>query len=180
MFMVCWKIIATVVTSVAAAFENVTDLLGILSANPVALFWGLTTGAIGYGTRSYFSYQGTRQRYHLALTENLYFQSLDSNAGVFFRLLDEAEEQECREVILAYFFLWRHATVTGLTHANLDNHVEEHLERCAQLKVDFETGAAMDKLERLHLVEKAGDRYRAIPINRAIEELGAAWDKAIH
>src|SRR5262249_55660423 len=81
MFMVCWKIIATVVTSVAAAFENVTELLGILSANPVALFWGLTTGAIGYGTRSYLSYQGTRERYHLALTENLYFQSLDSNAG---------------------------------------------------------------------------------------------------
>jgi hypothetical protein len=179
MFMVFWKIVATVVTSIAAAFEHLTDLLGILSANPAALFWGITSGAIGYGTRSYFAYQGTRQRYHLALTENLYFQNLDSNAGVLYRLLDDAEEQQCGEVILAYFFLWRHAGAEGWASATLDNHVEVHLERRARLKVDFEIGDAMAHLERMRLVEKVGACYRALAIDRAIAVLDAAWDNSI-
>jgi len=51
----------------------------------------------GYGYKSYHSHTVKKTRYSLQLTKSLYFQTLDSNAGVLFRLLDEAEEQECRE-----------------------------------------------------------------------------------
>src|SRR6185436_10749928 len=61
----------------------------------------------GYGIRSFYGYLQTKQKYQLNLTESLYYQNLDNNAGVLSRLLDEAEEQENREAILAYFFLWQ-------------------------------------------------------------------------
>src|SRR5262249_6070337 len=54
--------------------------------------WGLTAGTLGYGYKSYYDYQQTRQSYHLNLTQSLYFQNLDSNAGVITRLFDEAAD----------------------------------------------------------------------------------------
>jgi hypothetical protein len=138
--------------------------------------WTMAAAFGGYGYRSYYSFQVKKQNYTLRLTRSLYYQSLDSNAGVLTRLLDEAEEQECREVMLGYFGLWRHAPPEGWTAAQLDDYVERLLEQAAGLKVDFEIGDALAKLERLGVVERDGDRYRALPIERALERLDAAWD----
>jgi hypothetical protein len=173
--MATWKLIAALGWALMTLLDDFTALLGFVG-NPIAAFWAVATGAVGYGTKSYFAYQGTRQRYNLTLTESLYFGTLDSNAGVLFRLLDEAEEQECREAILAYFFLWRYAGDRGWTAADLDDYIELHLERYAKLKVDFEIGDAMEKLEKARLVEKRGDRYVAIPITKGLEVLDWAWD----
>src|SRR5262249_7934911 len=86
-----------------AAWNFVNDLFQNIGT------WGLAAGGIGYGYKSYYGYRQTKQRYHLTLTQSLYFQNLDSNAGVLTRLFDEAEEQECRAAILAYYCLWRYA-----------------------------------------------------------------------
>jgi hypothetical protein len=144
--------------------------------SPTWAFWGMATGTLGYGYRSYYGYQQTRQRYRLTLTESLYFQNLDNNGGVLVRLLDEAEEQECREALLAYFFLWRQAGERGWTAAELDDTVEAYLETTAGVKVDFEIGDALAKLERLEIVEKLADRYRARPLAVALRTLDREWD----
>jgi hypothetical protein len=95
---------------------------------------------------------------------------------VLFHLLDEAEEQECREALLAYYCLWRYAPPEGWTMSDLDDYVEMDLERLADIKVDFEIDDAMAKLERLQLVVKNGDRYVAVPIEQALERLDYASD----
>jgi hypothetical protein len=110
------------------------------------------------------------------LTQSLYYQSLDSNSGVFCRLLDEAEEQECREALLGYFFLWRSAGNKGWTSQELDDFVEKYLEEEAGLKVDFEIADALAKLERLGLVQISQSKYTAVPIGTALERLDQAWD----
>jgi len=92
--------------------EVVAEVIERTLSSPNTI-WALAAGGIGYGYKSFYGYQQTRQRYHLTLTQSLYFQNLDNNAGVLFRLLDEAEEQECRESLLAYYFLWRRAGDTG-------------------------------------------------------------------
>ena len=148
---------------------------GILSLNPLA-FWGPLSLVAGYGYKQWYGFQTTRQTYSLQLTQSLYYQNLDNNAGVLYHLLDEAEEQECREAILAYYYLWRFAGTDGWTAASLDDYVELDLERLAQLKVDFEIGDALDKLERLGLTQKNGDRYRALALDRALEALDYKWD----
>ena len=139
-------------------------------------FWGLLAALAGYGYRQYYGYQSTKTAVSLQLTQNLYYQNLDNNAGVLTHLLDEAEEQECREAILAYYYLWRYAGDKGWTAPDLDDYVEMDLERLAEIKVDFEIEDALGKLERLNLVEKKGERYVAVSIDKALENLDYAWD----
>lgn len=149
----------------------VTGVYGLLT------YVGLIVATLGYGVKSFFGYLRTQQKYQLSLTRNLYYQNLDNNAGVLFRLLDEAEEQECREAILAYYFLWHSAKGEGWTSQRLDEEIEEFLARETNVAVDFEVGDALDKLKRLGLVDTGSDGLlRAVAINRALELLDRAWD----
>src|SRR5439155_6675346 len=129
-----------------------------LSSTPQVMV-GLAMALFGYGYKQYSGYQSTRNIFHLRLTQSLYYQTIGNNLGVLFHLLDEAEEQECREALLAYYYLWRHAGQAGWRAPDLDDYVEMDLERLAKLKVDFEIGDALAKLERLHLVTRNGEAY---------------------
>src|SRR5205823_3825500 len=94
-----------------------------------------------------------------------------------YRLLDEAEEQETRETLLSYFYLWRYAGDRGWTAAELDDYVELDLEKRLNLEIDFEIGDALVKLERAGIAEVVGDRYRAVPLEQAQQRLDALWDE---
>jgi hypothetical protein len=174
------KLGASLLSSVAwiayKIFEELNTLtVALVESNPL-VFWGPLSLVAGYGYKQWSGYQASRQAYSLQLTENLFFQNLDNNAGVLYHLLDEAEEQECREAILAYFHLWRNAPPEGWTSGQLDDYVELDLERLANLKVDFEIEDAIAKLEKLRIIEKRGDRYRAQPLDKALEMLDWTWD----
>lgn len=153
-------------------WKLVVGLNAILLSNPMS-FVGPLGLVLGYGYRQWAGFQSVRRSYSLQLTQSLYYQNLDNNAGVFHRLLDAAEEQECREAILAYFFLWREAGEAGWTPDVLDDHVEEYLHRRTGLKVDFEIGDALEKLVTLKLVETLGDAYRAVPLTGPLARLGS-------
>lgn len=158
---------------IAAEMEHLVS--AVLQRQPL-VFWGPISLAVGYGYKQYQGFQTTKQSYSLMLTQSLYYQNLDNNAGVFTRLLDVAEEQECREALLAYFFLWRHTGGAGCTAAELDDVIEEFLKDKANVKVDFEIDDALAKLERLGLVGKTEGRYTAQPIQQALEQLDVTWD----
>ncbi|MFO0797295.1 MAG: DUF3754 domain-containing protein [Gemmataceae bacterium] len=165
-----WKLSAANLGGLAAAlFAGSTAALLALYA-PVAL-------VLGYGYKTWYSFQVSKQTYSLQLTQSLYYQNLDNNAGVMYRLLDEAEEQECRETLLSYFYLWRYANERGWTATELDDYVELDLERRLNLELDFEIGDAMAKLERAGIVSKSGDRYRAVPLEAAQATLDQLWQQ---
>ena len=63
-----------------------------------------------------------------------------------------------------------------LLEAQLDDYVELYLEGNANLKVDFEIGDALDKVERLGVVEKQGEFYKAVSLPAALERLDYRWD----
>ena len=96
---------------------------------------------------------------------------------MLYRVLDEAEEQETREVLLAYFYLWRHAGPAGWTARELDDYVELDLERALGTAVDFEIEDALDKLTRAGVVVRTGERYVALPVEAALEKLDDTWDR---
>lgn len=161
-----WRVVGT-------AISSIIDILWV-HINPIAL-WGLVFGAFSYGAKSFFDYQRTKERYNLSLTTILYFQNLDTNAGVLYRLVDEAEEQESRETILAYYLLWNAGGAQGCTPEQLDALVRAEVERTAGVAVTFVVRDTLDKLMRLNLVEKVGTGYRARPLPVAIETLGWTW-----
>ncbi len=170
------KLGASVIGSIGfVAYKIFTGLAAIIAGGIIGLAGPL--GLIGgYGYKQYATYQNSKKNFMQKLTESLYFYNLSSNSGVLFALLDEAEEQECREAILGYYYLWRSAGEHGWTASFLDDHVEKELERLAGIKFDFEIEDALEKLVTLRLVEKTEDRYRAVPIDKALEHLDERWD----
>lgn len=153
-------------------------IVKFLAGLPLGLslaFLGLVGGTIGYGVRSLYGYLNTKQKYQLNLTQSLYYQNIDNNSGVIHRLLDEAEEQENREAMLAYFFLWREAPPDGWTREELDARVEAFLHEHAECAIDFEVIDSLDKLKRFDLAEHRGGKWKAVPIEGAIAALARHW-----
>ena len=137
-------------------------------------FLGFIGGTAGYGVKSFLGYLRTKDKYLLNLTRSLYYQNLDKNAGVMFRILDEAEEQECREVILAYALL-RRGGQNGWTEQQLDAAAEHFLQQALGFPVDFEVADALQKLVRLGCaaVDEAG-AWRAASLDAAHDSLAHA------
>lgn len=161
-----WKVIQGTLILV---FSGIQGLMAFLVA---------VAGTLGYGVKSVFGYLNTKNKYQLNVTRHLYYQNLDNNLGVLFRILYEAEEQEYRETLLAYFLLWRDAPVQGWTAQELDVAAEACLDRVLKAKVDFEVVDAIEKLRRLQLaVPLPLDRYRATGISDAIQQLRNQTDR---
>lgn len=124
--------------------------------------------------RQVTKFKNRKIRFMKTLSENLYFKNLDNGAGVFHRLLDAAEEEECKEVLLAYVFLL--TAERDPTAHELDAAVEEWLRKEFDCELDFEVSDALPKLERLELAERRGQRWRGAPLDRARQGLDARWD----
>lgn len=157
-------------------YNMINELIAFARTLSFALILGPLSALLGYGYKQWFGYQSTRTVFGLRLAEHLYYQTLGTNQSVLSHLLDEAEEQEFRESLLAYYYLWRHAGSDGWTRRQLDEFVEKDLTRLAGIHVDFEINDAMGKLERLKLVRHCEDRYSAEPIEQALAALDQAWD----
>jgi hypothetical protein len=161
-----WKLVGWALAAAASGIYNSLALAG------------LAGGTISYGLRSFHGYLQTKQRYQLSLTESLYYKNLDNNAGVLMRLVDEAEEQENREALLAYYFLRRDVAPAGLTAEELDGRIEAFLQEQLHQAIDFEVGDALAKLIRWRLIENLPkDRLRALPLAAALTTLDSAWDQ---
>ena len=163
-----WKVARGVlVLSLAFHFANI-------------LGWAILIGAIGgYVFKSVLSYLNTKNKYQFGLTESLYIKNLDNNSGVIYRILNEAEEQELCEAVLAYAFLWKcTGTDQGLTEEELDELVEEFLEETTGIDVDFEVHDGLGKLERLALATRnERQEWTAAPIHLASELLNQNWSE---
>ena len=114
----------------------------------IALGAGL--GAVaGYLWKQFSSYKNRKLRFTQALTQNLYFKLLDNNAGVFYRLINDAEESECKEAMLAYYFLL--SNEQPISSNELDNQIEQWFAEKWQCHIDFEIEDALKKLSNLSL-----------------------------
>ncbi len=108
------------------------------------------------------------------LAENLYFKNLDNNSGVFHHLIDSAEEEECKETILAYYHLL--TSDQPLSSHELDNIIEQWFDVNFSCSIDFETDDALRKLKKLELVEMNKDKYIAKPLIESRKQLDELWD----
>lgn len=156
-------------TKLGATLLLLGSLLGFwlgISSKPVELdkaallALGAGLGALGgYCWKQFSNFRNRKLKYTQALTENLYFKLLDNNAGVLFRLLDDAEESECKESLLAYYFLL--AAGGTSTCAELDAEIENWFASSWQCRLDFEIDDALGKLQQLGLATEEGDYWQA-------------------
>lgn len=126
-------------------------------AAAIALIAGLGT-LVGYLWKQFSNFRNRRLKYTQALTENLYFKLLDNNGGVLHRVIDDAEESECKESLLAYYFLLTKGEAT--TSSELDELTEAWLAERWQCRLDFEIDDALGKLQTLGLAQFDGERWQ--------------------
>lgn len=142
-----------------------------------AALLGLAAGIFavgGYLWRQFSNFRNRKIHFLKVLADNLYFKKLDTNAGVFHRLIDAAEEEECKETLLGYYFL--HVAKAPVAAADLDRQIEAWFRDKWGCTLDFEVEDALGKLVRFGLAEKEGGAYRAVPLGEARRRLDRFWD----
>ncbi len=141
--------------------------------------------AIGFGVKSMLTYRiHTKRRYLLNMAQSLYYQNLDNNAGVLLRLLEEGEQQEACEAILAYFATALLLPVQAkfelpsapLSLADIDHACEELLWEATNLRVDFDVESTVLNLSRLGVLRANGSGWQAVPLAEAVQVLDKTWD----
>ncbi len=173
-------------TKMGASLILLGGLLGFylgLSSEPVLLDQAaLAALVVALGTfgsfvwRQFGKFKTRKLSFMQRLMENLYFRNLDNNAGVFHRLVDDAEEEECKEAILAYYFLLTRPSIKS--PALLDEGIESWFKSEWQADVDFEVYDAISKLVSLGLVQRDEQGgLCALPLAEARDKLDRRWDK---
>lgn len=172
--------VPVLVKLVPAAFA-LGIVLGLRSGgiDEQAIVTGITGLAVlgGYLFRQWSKFKNRRVKFVKVLSENLYFRNLDSNEGVLTRLIDEAEEEEGKEALLAYVLAQR--ARDGLTVGELDAQVEDWLAEKFELQTNFEIGDALVKLETLGLIERKDDRIVAGPPAETLLQLETRWNALV-
>ncbi|OCR00776.1 hypothetical protein BCD67_23875 [Oscillatoriales cyanobacterium USR001] len=111
--------------------ENVRNIMPVLVA---ALSLVVALG--GVGVRQYNNYNYKKVKFQKSVTDTLFFRNLANNASVFGALIDAAEEEECKEIILVYYHLI--TSQTPLTTEELDDRIEGWMEKKFGTKIDFD------------------------------------------
>ena len=188
------KIIIGVPAAVSGIIVLVTKLgASLLLVGSVISFWlgikdeevqikqqhlialGVGLGALGgFLFKQINKYKNRKIKFMKALSDNLYFKNLDNNAGVFYHLIDAAEEEEFKEAVVAYYFLL--TTKDTLTKKELDRRIEHWLAERWNCQIDFEIGDAVDKLQRLDLIDAEEDYLRCVPLSTAKQQIDSIWD----
>lgn len=161
-------------------FALLLTLAGLLKTAALVV---LVIAAFIYGLKAMFtSTINTRRRYHLNVAQNLYYQSLDNNAGAMLRLLEEGEQQEACEAVLSYFaaaiLLQESAdSIRPVTLAEIDTICEEIVLEASGVQVDFDIQGAAQDLVQLGLLRAEGDRWVAPSLAQANHILNQTWDE---
>ncbi len=188
------KVLMGVPAAVGGVVVLATKLFGtiVLIGSLIAFWLGLSSESVdieqkhlialavglaalgGFVFKQVTKFKNRKIRFMKTLSDNLYFKNLDNNAGVFHHLLDSAEEEECKEAILGYYFLL--TATEDLTEEGIDQVIEAWFETNWDCSLDFEVDDALRKLERLKLVRRDGEVLRALSLQEAKRQLDSIWD----
>ncbi|WP_353737217.1 MULTISPECIES: TMEM143 family protein [unclassified Moorena] len=148
----------------------------------------------GFAFKQYTSYQNKQIKFQKSVTETLFFKNLAINAGVFKSLIDDAEEEECKEIILVYYHLLTSKKL--LNPKELDNHIEAWMDDKFDTKIDFDINNCLRNLEEIEgkivkdnleqgsrcpiplLTYDHQGRCQVLPLQEAKTLIDYVWDNA--
>ncbi|MEC4812064.1 MAG: TMEM143 family protein [Scytonema sp. PMC 1069.18] len=152
----------------------------------------LTIGLGGFAVKQYTNYKNKKIKFQKEVTETLFFKNLANNDSVFQLLTDIAEEEECKEIILAYYHLL--TSPAPLTPEQLDSRIETWMEKKLGAKINFDLHGPLNNLAEIHasvmsLCEGEEDKYdisllsydeqgfcRVLPLEKAMTVIDRVWD----
>jgi len=173
-----------------------TQTLGVTHENSNDTYLLLTTVLTavialgGYAVKQYNSYKNKYIKFQKDVTETLFFRNLVNNAGVFHGIIDAAEEEETKEIILIYYHLLIHPK--PLTSGALDDAIETWFEEKFATKVDFDIEKALANLAEIQgeyidpktnrrrhstvLLKDEQNQYTVLPLDATKTIVDYMWD----
>ncbi|MEA5549470.1 TMEM143 family protein [Anabaena cylindrica UHCC 0172] len=130
------------VESLNVNLDQVKDFMPVLVAT---LSLAITLG--GFAFKQYNSYKNKTIKFQKTVTDTLFFQNLANNASVFQMFIELAEEEECKEIILAYYHLL--TSPTPLNPQELDSRIETWMENKLGTKINFDIQGPLNNLENI-------------------------------
>ena len=88
-------------------------------------------------------------------------------------MIGMAEDQECKEAFLAYYFL--HTGAAAPTQDELERTIELWLQQTFAVDIEFQVGEALARLDRLGLLSRDGERLAVPPSEETLTRLEHAW-----
>ncbi|HWL18428.1 MAG TPA: TMEM143 family protein [Bradyrhizobium sp.] len=111
------------------------------------------------------------------ITDNIYYRNVNNNSGIFNYIIGEAEEQDWKEALLAYYGLL--TAKAPLTREALGARIEELLVKAFGMRVAFEVDGALARLKDLDLLCEASGGFSAPPLPDALTRLETAWARLL-
>jgi hypothetical protein len=163
--------------------KAVNDIMFVLTA-----LLSLVVGLGGFALKQYSSYKTKVVKFQKNVTDTLFFRCLGCNETVFQSLIDSAEEEECKEIILVYYYLLTHSK--PLTRKQLDDQIEMWMEEKFGVKIDFDINGPLQNLAAIRgRITKDETLYEiplisfdsqgnccVIPLDDAKEVIDHVWD----
>ena len=120
----------------------------------------------GVAFKQYNTYKTKYIKFQKEVTDTLFFRNLTNNVGVFQYLIDAAEEEECKEIILVYYHLL--TSKVPLTAEQLDNCIEEWMEDKFDTKIDFDIQSTLENLSEItgKIVKNGSDEISLLSRDR--------------
>jgi hypothetical protein len=172
--------VVKVLSTISVLFIVLGFYLGLRAAIDDAEFSGALAAAgalaalFGFLMTQWIKYERQSLKYQKQITDNVYFNNINNNVGIFDYIIGAAEEQECKEAFLAYFFLL--TAKEPLNQEQLDGRVEEWLRKNFDMDIDFEVDDAVAKLERLEVLRRDADKLSVLGFDEALARLDYRWD----
>ena len=136
------------------------------SLNPYTVATALA-GFIGIVARQVGNVFHQRTKYMMALAQHLYFHNLSNNLGVISYLLDMARDEENKEALLAYYFLY-YGEDKPYTAERLDQTVESYIREEYGIAVDFEVNDGLEKLRKIGVLMENPDGTLQVEAPQAV------------
>ena len=149
----------------------------VATIDPVTIIIALA-GFAGILWRQIKSIFNQRTKYLATLSRHLYYYNMDNNRGALAHIIDLAEVEECKEAILAYFFLFQQEYTSK---DSLDQKIEDYMLEKYSVRIDFEVSDGIKKLKEMNLLTSAADdsKIGVIPLQSSQTILKEHWNQLI-
>jgi hypothetical protein len=169
------NVVLTVIFALIAGFLGYEGVANedLLKQAMASLAAAVALGSFAF--QRWASYQNQRDKFHRHLSQNLYFRSLANNEAVMLQVADSAEEEDVKEMLLAYAFMLT-ASEQFLPDV-LDQAIEAWFREGHACELAFECPDALGKLARFGLVHTAANgQLLPLPLADALVRLDTMWD----
>lgn len=178
----------SLVQSIEVEPEKAKNIMSVLVAT-----LSLVLALGGFALQQYNQYKSKQLKFQKDVTDTLFFKNLANHYSAWQVLVDLAEEEECKEIILVYYHLLTNSQ--PMTPQKLDQKIENWFEKKTSSKINFDIYGPLKNLQKIQgklrgKLEKEGERLipllsydsqgccNVLPLEDAKAVIDYVWDNA--